>query len=51
MTDFCEKIKQQLKNQSFGKLSHQKSMIKSCVHKVINGDKLRQYVGQRVDQY
>ena len=26
-------------------------MVKSCVHKLINGDKLRQYVGQRVDQY
>ena len=26
-------------------------MVKSCVHKLINGDKLPQYVGQRVDQY
>ena len=27
------------------------SVVKSCVHKLIKGDKLRQYVGQRVDQY
>ena len=26
-------------------------MVKSCVHKFINRNKLRQYVGQRVDQY
>ena len=26
-------------------------MVKFCVHKLINGDKLHQHVGQRVDQY
>ena len=41
----------QLKNQSFGKVSDQKSVVKFCAHKLINGGKLRQHAGQRVDQY
>ena len=48
---FVKRLVNWLKNKSFGKASRRKSVVKSDLHKLINGDKLSQHVGQRVDQY